>query len=125
MANRSRQSDKPRVRKAVDPALKESPGKQPKDGPVFEGPKKLTNTVQSPAFKPLLVAARFLKRILRFLVPRYLINAWREVRQVSWPNRRETWRLTAAVFVFAVIFGGLVAAVDKGLDELFKKVVLK
>ena len=64
-------------------------------------------------------------RPLRWLVPTYFINSWREVRQVSWPNRRETWRLSLAVFIFAIVFGALVAAVDKGLDELFKKVILK
>lgn len=64
-------------------------------------------------------------RFLRFLVPRYFINSWREVRQVVWPNRKETWRLTLAVFVFATVFGALVAGVDKGLDEIFKHVVLK
>ena len=68
---------------------------------------------------------RPLRRVLRWLVPRYLVNSWREVRQVVWPNRRETWRLTLAVFVFAIVFGALVAGVDKGLDEIFKKVILK
>lgn len=71
-----------------------------------------------PVFRPL-------KKILSLIFPRYFINAWREVRLVTWPNRKETWRLTGAVFIFAVIFGALVAGVDKGLDELFKKVVLK
>ncbi len=71
---------------------------------------------------------RFLRpvlRPLRWLVPTYFINSWREVRQVTWPNRRETWRLTLAVFIFAVVFGSMVAGVDKGLDLLFKKVILK
>jgi preprotein translocase SecE subunit len=68
---------------------------------------------------------RPVRKILSWIAPRYLINSWREVRQVVWPSRRETWRLTLAVFVFAVIFGALVAGVDKGLDEIFKKVVLK
>lgn len=64
-------------------------------------------------------------RPLRWIIPTYFINAWHEVKQVSWPNRRETWRLTLAVFVFAVVFGLLIAGVDKVLDELFKKVILK
>ena len=64
-------------------------------------------------------------RPLRWLVPTYFANAWREVRQVSWPTRRETWRLTLAVFIFAVVFGLLVAGVDKVLDLIFKKVILK
>jgi len=53
------------------------------------------------------------------------VNAWREVRQVTWPSRRETWRLTGAVFIFAIVFGALVYGVDTGLDALFKKVILK
>ena len=64
-------------------------------------------------------------RPLRWLVPIYFVNSWREVRQVTWPTRRETWRLTLAVFIFAVVFGALIAGVDKGLDLLFKKVILK
>lgn len=70
----------------------------------------------------------FLRPVLRpfrWLVPTYFVNSWREVRQVTWPNRRETWRLTMAVFIFAVVFGALIAGVDKVLDLLFKKVILK
>lgn len=63
--------------------------------------------------------------ISRLLVPRYFIDSWREVRQVTWPTRRETWRLTGAVFVFAVIFGAMVAAVDKGLGAIFRNFILK
>ena len=66
-----------------------------------------------------------IKKALSWIVPRYFVNSWREVRKVVWPNRRETWRLTLAVFVFAIVFGAMVAGVDKGLDELFKKLVLK
>ncbi len=62
---------------------------------------------------------------LKLLVPKYFVNAWREVRQVTWPSGRETRRLTLAVFIFATVFGLAVAIVDKGLDEFFKKVVLK
>lgn len=66
-----------------------------------------------------------LKKILGWLMPRYFINSWREVKQVTWPTRSETWRLTGAVLIFAIVFGSLVAGVDKVLDEVFKKVILK
>lgn len=77
---------------------------------------------------PKLSIFSFLRSILRpfrWLIPRYFVNSWREVRQVTWPNRRETWRLTLAVFIFAIVFGALIAGVDKVLDLLFKKVILK
>ncbi|MGH7156891.1 MAG: preprotein translocase subunit SecE [Candidatus Saccharimonadales bacterium] len=75
--------------------------------------------------KVALIPLRFIKKVLSWIVPRYFVNAWRELRQVQWTSRRETWRLTLAVFIFAIVFGALVAGVDKGLDEIFKKVVLK
>jgi preprotein translocase SecE subunit len=65
------------------------------------------------------------RKLLSWLMPRYFVNAWREVRLVTWPTRKETWRLTLAVFIFAIIFGALVAGVDKVIDEIFKKVVLR
>ena len=68
---------------------------------------------------------RIVKKVGGWLVPRYFINSWREVRQVTWPARKETWRLTLAVFIFSTVFGVMVFTVDKGLDELFKKFVLK
>lgn len=71
------------------------------------------------------VFVRVLKRVGHWLVPRYFINSWREVREVTWPGRKETWRLTLAVFIFALVFGCLVYGVDKALDEIFKKFILK
>jgi preprotein translocase SecE subunit len=75
--------------------------------------------------KLLAKVLRPIGRALRWLVPKYFVNSWRELKLVVWPSRRETWRLTLAVFIFALIFGALVAGVDKALDEIFKKVVLK
>ncbi len=61
----------------------------------------------------------------RHYFPSYFRNSWREVRQVTWPSRRETWKLTLAVFTFAIIFGILISLTDYGLDKLFRKVLLK
>ena len=136
MAENRRGARKPRIRKGaptvrerVEAASADREEKQP--GRV----RRTVSKAASPARKlrlkerkPIRLLARIfrpLRRVLRWLIPRYIINSWREVRQVVWPNRRETWRLTLAVFVFAIVFGALVAGVDKGLDEVFKKVILK
>ncbi len=68
-------------------------------------------------------AGRFLSRRAR-IVPRFFVEAWQELRQVTWPSRKETIKLTLAVLVFALIFGGLIAIVDYGLDKLFRNVIL-
>ncbi|HUC90167.1 MAG TPA: preprotein translocase subunit SecE [Patescibacteria group bacterium] len=68
---------------------------------------------------------KFFRVIGLILVPPYFRNSWKELRQVTWPNRRESWQLTSAVMIFAIIFGVLIAVVDYGLDKLFKQVLLK
>lgn len=66
---------------------------------------------------------RFLNKP-RSLVPRYFRESWHELHQVAWPSRKETWKLTLAVFTFALVFGLLVAGVDYILNLIFKKVLL-
>lgn len=61
----------------------------------------------------------------RIIVPRYLRNSWQELRQVTWPDGKQTRQLTSAVILFAVVFGALIAAFDYGLDKLFKQVIIK
>jgi preprotein translocase subunit SecE len=86
---------------------------------------KKTRLTRNPITKLIAKTGRLILRVLRWLVPNYFIDSWREVRLVTWPTRKETWRLTTAVFIFALVFGSLVAGVDKVLDILFKKVILK
>lgn len=69
--------------------------------------------------------AKLIGRILyKALGIGYFVNSWREVRQVTWPNAKETTKLTIAVFVFAIIFSGLVAILDYGLDKIFQRLLL-
>lgn len=69
-------------------------------------------------------AGRFLNK-KRSIIPKYFKEAWRELKLVQWPNRKETAKLTLAVLVFAVVFGLLVTIVDFGLDKIFKELLLK
>lgn len=60
----------------------------------------------------------------RYFTPKYVKASWQELKQVTWPGQRETWRLTGAVFTFAIIFGAIVTIVDKGLEKVFKSLIL-
>ena len=84
--------------------------------------------------KPFVVVGRALawvghkqpfKFIGHLLWPAYFRNSWKEMRQVTWPNRRESLQLTTAVIIFSIIFGVIIAVVDYGLDKVFKQVLLK
>jgi preprotein translocase SecE subunit len=85
-------------------------------------------------FKPLAPVGRFFKRLGHFrvvrwvgyvLFPPYFRNSWKELKLVAWPSWKESYRLTSAVLIFAIVFGLLVAITDYGLDKIFKKVILK
>lgn len=55
----------------------------------------------------------------------YFADSWRELRQVTWPTRRNTWRLTGVVVCFSLFFAILLAAMDYGLEEIAKRVFLQ
>ena len=59
------------------------------------------------------------------LAPKFLRDSWKEIRQVTWPNMRLTFRLTMAVFIFSVVFAVIVGILDFGLDKLFREVIVR
>lgn len=61
----------------------------------------------------------------KILVPKYVRQSYQELRLVQWPNRHDTFRLTFAVLVFALIFALLVSGIDYVLDKIFREVLLK
>ncbi len=72
--------------------------------------------------RPMRIIGRVLGRIFW---PKYFRNSWNEVRQVTWPDRRTTWKLTFAVIIFAVIFGLAAAGTDWVLDKIIKRIVFR
>lgn len=126
---------KPRVRKAALSVREkiESEAKREERKPkqrsrlvgVVTIPLRSLWRILKPILRPLAPVGRLLLKILRWLVPRYFVNSWRELKLVTWPNRRETWRLTGAVVVFSIVFGAMVWVVDLGLDQLFKRFILR
>lgn len=70
----------------------------------------------------MLPPMRLLGRILGF---RFIRDSWRELRGVTWPTFRESRHLTAAVIIFSIVFGTIIAFADYGLDKLFKQLLIK
>lgn len=54
----------------------------------------------------------------------YLEGAWRELKQVRWPDRAASWSLTLAVIVFSLFFAGIILGLDYVFNEFFRKVLL-
>lgn len=53
----------------------------------------------------------------------YFVGSWRELRQVRWPNRKQTWALTVAVILFSLVLGIFIFLLDAGFTLLFKKFI--
>ncbi len=66
----------------------------------------------------------FLTKRVR-IFPKFVREAFAEVRQVTWPNRRDTISLTLAVFIFALVFASIVGLLDFGLSKAFEKFIVK
>lgn len=58
-----------------------------------------------------------------FAIFRYLKGSWVELRMVRWPNRRETWKMTAAVMFFTGLFVALIVFLDWIFSTLFKLII--
>ena len=51
-------------------------------------------------------------------------DAWREVRKVVWPERKEAMQITAYVFGFVLIMALFLWLTDKSLEWLFYDLIL-
>ena len=60
----------------------------------------------------------------RTITPSYFTKSTAELGNVTWPGRKETWKLVFAVFMFAIVTGTFVAILDFGLEKLFKNAIL-
>lgn len=74
--------------------------------------------------KPLRPLFKLLGFIGKIILPPYIRNSWSELRQVTWPTKKQSRQLTGAVLIFAAIFGATVALVDFVLDKIFKNLLL-
>lgn len=51
-------------------------------------------------------------------------DAWREVKKVVWPSRKESLQMTAYVFVFVLVMAVFLWLTDKTLEWVFYDLIL-
>ncbi|MBQ3468059.1 preprotein translocase subunit SecE [Candidatus Saccharibacteria bacterium] len=56
---------------------------------------------------------------------RYIRNSWREIRQVRWPNRKATWKMVLAIFVYSALFIALIMLLDLFFTWIFNLILKK
>lgn len=75
--------------------------------------KAKANTPEKPLKQVFILARPFVA------LGRYLRNSWRELRQVRWPNRKATWKMTLAVLVYCAIFIVFIMLLDALFTFIF------
>lgn len=53
----------------------------------------------------------------------YFKGAWYELQQVTWPNRKATWSLTAALLAFTTFFVVMILLLDALFKYLFELIL--
>lgn len=53
----------------------------------------------------------------------YFRGAWYELRQVRWPDRANTWKMTGALLAFCAFFVVAILLLDLGFKYLFERLI--
>jgi preprotein translocase SecE subunit len=54
---------------------------------------------------------------------RYVKGSWHEIRQVRWPNRKLTWKMTLSVIIYVIIFAVVIMLLDALFAFLFNQLL--
>ena len=86
---------------------------------------KKAKSEKKPMPMPLRIITFPFRMILKPFIAlgRYIKGSWQEIRQVSWPNRKATWKLVFAIFVYSAFFIVLVMALDALFNFIFSKII--
>ncbi len=56
-------------------------------------------------------------------IGRYVKESFQEVRQVRWPDRKSTWKMTLSVIVYVILIAAIIMLLDALFTFLFKQVI--
>ena len=117
------EQSKPKKRRVKDAETFRERAERVSEKPKDKQPRRLGKAAESgkKATQPVL---RPLGKVGRLLIPAYFRNSWEELRLVTWPKFGRSLHLTFAVIVFAVIIAATVAAIDYGLDKIFRALII-
>lgn len=128
---------KPRIRKSPE-TVRERADKQSAKNSAPTKTSKLKGKIYRPLstlrrvgakeYHPIPVpdnkAGRILKKRVR-IVPKFIREAWAELKLVTWSTKKEAARLTGAVIVFALFFSIFIQLLDFAFNKLVKEIFIK
>ena len=87
--------------------------------------KTIQKTNKKPLPKPLaVILAPFILISKPFrALGRYIRGSWREIRQVHWPDRKLTWKMTLSVIIYVIIFATIIMLLDLLFSFIFNQLL--
>ncbi len=84
-----------------------------------------TKSTKAPMSKPLLVITWPFRMIAKPFVAlgRYIRDSWHEIRQVRWPNRKATWKMTGAILIYAALIMTIILLLDALFTFIFNNIL--
>ena len=73
---------------------------------------------------PKKVSESWLGKFRKMRFPRYVRESIREVKKVTWPTRKEAWKLTFAVIVFTMVFTVFIVIADYFFQIIAERIFL-
>lgn len=138
MANVTRIKAKDPTPKKPKPE-KKSPAKAPSPAPAKskakpevkttkKTSKKVTKQPKSPKkpmSKPVAIITWPFRTIAKPFIAlgRYIKASWHEIRQVRWPNRKATWKMTGAILVYAALIMIIILLLDALFTFIFNNIL--
>ena len=117
---RIKANDNPKDEPKSKPA-KKAPSKAVKPAKADKKAEKKSIKVKKPMPKWLAVITWPFRMLAKPFIAlgHYILDSWREIRQVRWPSRSATWKMVLAVFVYAGFFIVLIMLLDAFFTWLF------
>ena len=119
MAKITRISAKDPGESAKPPKIVEKPKKQPQKQPQKPQKRSAKATKKSRRLpKPLRIILKPFTAL-----GGYFAASWREIRQVRWPNRKYTWKMTAAMLIYCALFIVFIVLLDLLFSLIFNNLL--
>ncbi len=84
--------------------------------------------VASKEYHPIKVpdkkGVRVLNKRVKY-IPQFIKNSWAELKQVTWPSRKDAIKLSFAVIIFSVFFAVFVQILDFLFSKVVKEIILR
>ncbi len=96
--------------------------KQKQDKIKAEGKKKAKSAKKERKVPTVLKPIWWLLTPFRAL-GHYIGESFTEIRQVRWPSRKDTWKMTLSVIIYVIIIAGFIMLLDALLTVIFNKLL--